>query len=208
MRPDPSQDDNATLFRRLANRDAEAFGELCRRFLDKLRAFARYRLRNQPELDPLYDEEDAVISGLNLLWERLMRNKLVPPDSLDDFLRLARTLIARRITARVRRLNAKMRRPGANGTTGRDLSFDGPHVPDDLDLYVCDLPPPDVSTIAKDEVEWLMSLLGKKWRAIAELRWEGKTVDEIVVIRRKPRRTIERMFQQIHEIWTKAQRDS
>jgi hypothetical protein len=65
MRSNPSSEDLPTLFGRLADRDDEAFGEICRRFWGKLLAFARSRVRREPELRRFYDEEDAVGSGLN-----------------------------------------------------------------------------------------------------------------------------------------------
>jgi hypothetical protein len=64
MRPDPSSEDIATLFRRLANRDSEAFGEIWSRCRDRLLAIATSLLPHGYEPDPLHEAEDAMISGM------------------------------------------------------------------------------------------------------------------------------------------------
>ena len=50
--------DMAELFRRLAAPDRGASGEIARRLWSRLRPAARRRLRREPELATLYDEED------------------------------------------------------------------------------------------------------------------------------------------------------
>ncbi len=196
MHPDPASEDIPTLFQRLTCRDAEAFGEICRRLWGRLIAVARSRVRREPDLCPVYDEEDALNSGLNLMWQSFLTDNLVPPDGLDDFLRLARTFIVRRITHKLRQVRSTKRQPAG-----------WVYVPDDLDIFACGLPRPEVELISNDMVNWLLSLLCREARAIVELRLEGNTIDQIAEPRGKPRRNIERMFQEIRATWTDAQRD-
>ena len=201
MNRDRLSGDAATLFQRLADRDGEAFGEICRRLWDKLLAFARYRIRREPDLCPVYDEEDAVGSGLRFMWIHLMQGRVVPPDGVDDFLRLARTIIARRITAKRRELRAGKRFPSVNGDVHGGFQFQGRDVPDDLDLCPSDLTGPEAQAISADLERWLLDLLGPELREIAEARFEGKSIDRIAERRGKSRRTIERMLQEIRAIW-------
>jgi len=196
-----------TLFQRLASRDGEAFGEICRRFRGKLLAFAKYRVRREPDLCPIYDEEDAVGSGLRFMWIHLMQGVVVPPDGVDEFMRLARTIIARQITAKLRELRADKRSPSVNGDVHGGFQFQGDYVPDDLDLCPSDLTGAEAKAVSEDLERWLLDLLGPGLREIAESRLKGKTIDQIAKRRGKSRRTIERMFQEIRAIWASAMRD-
>jgi hypothetical protein len=54
----------AELFRRLAAREAAAFGQIAAHLWDGLRATARRRLKQEPKLAGVYDEDDALQSGL------------------------------------------------------------------------------------------------------------------------------------------------
>ncbi len=207
MHSEPSSENLLTLFQRLATRDRGAFGELCRRFRGKLLAFARCRVRREPELRPIYDEDDAFSSGTRLMWQKLMAGELVPPDGLDAFLRLARTIIAGRIRYRAHELKAGKRHRSVKADDDGVFPPLGTSVPDDLDLLASDLPAPEVSVFLEDDYRWLMSLLGPELRQIVELRTMGQTIDRIAERQGKSRRTIERMFQEIRGIWEDAQRD-
>ncbi len=76
------------LFQRLRGRDGEAFGEICRRLWASC-SLRRDIVCAQPELGPVYDEEDALASTLSLMWIQFMEGRTVPPDGVDEFLRLA-----------------------------------------------------------------------------------------------------------------------
>ena len=207
MPSDPSSEELPTLFQRLALRDREAFGELWRRIRGKLRAFARFRVRREPDLRPIYDEEDAIDSGARIIWLKLIAGDLVPLDGLDDFLRLARTIVAGRIRNKVRELGARKRHVPENGDDDGIFRVQATYVPDDLDLLACDLPPPEASLMFNDQYSWLIGLLDRDLQQVAELRLVGKTIDQIAEKQGKSRRTIERMFQEIRAIWGAALRD-
>jgi DNA-directed RNA polymerase specialized sigma24 family protein len=190
MKSDLSSAEFSELLRRLRKCDSQAFGELYVRLMPKLIAFASFRARRQPELTPIYDGRDAFQSGMNAMWMSIMAGKMPAPDSVDDFLRIARTFIKRRINAKVRELKATKR-------TGRFATF----VPDDLDVFAGDLPLPDAVAIADDEYHWFLGILRDEFRELAELRIKGHSVVEIAELRGKPLRTIQRMFHEIRLIW-------
>jgi DNA-directed RNA polymerase specialized sigma24 family protein len=207
MHTDPSSENMQSLFQRLRSRDGEAFGEICRRLWDELLVTARYRVRRQPELGPVYDEEDALASTLSLMWIQFMEGRTVPPDGVDEFLRFARTIIGRRIAAKARELRAAKRSPSANEDSHGGSGFQGHDAPDDLDRWPAGLSNSDCEIVSKDLHRWLLSLLGRELGEIVEYRIDGKTIDQIAKRMGKPRRTIERMFHEVRLIWLSAQRD-
>jgi hypothetical protein len=177
MRSDPSSEDMPTLFRRLASRDGEAFGEICRRFWGKLLAFARSRVRRKPELRRIYDEEDAVGSGLNLMWLRLMKGLVVPPDGVADFMRLARTMITRRITAKLREERAAKRHPSVNADADEGFRFQPGYMPDDLELWPTGLPGPEVTgDLGSDQVSGFFLALSQSACFRSSHIWNCRTI--------------------------------
>lgn len=203
--PDPR--DMTELFRRLADREAGAFGEIAARLWRQLCGSARRRLRQGPELDGIYDEEDAVQSGMSYMWRGILEGRMAPPDGVDSFLRLARTIVLRRIASHARDGRVARRHPDPSGahewTTGPFQRY----VPDDLSLYECGLPGPEAGLIAREESMWLLSLVDPVVRDIAEGRLQGLTITEIAVKYGSSRRTIERVLREIMRIWTDALRE-
>jgi hypothetical protein len=198
----------AELFRRLAMLNQSAFGEIATRAWDMLRSIARRRLAREPELTGIYDEEDAIQSSLTIYWLGLLSGKLPPPDGMDGFLRMARTIIARRIRATARAQGAQKRNPTPNAEEMWSIGTLYWLVPDDVDLLAFSLPSAEAEAIAADQTRWLLSLLGWELREVAEDRFlYRRTVDEIAAIRRKSRRKIERMLSDIRTIWYDAHRN-
>jgi DNA-directed RNA polymerase specialized sigma24 family protein len=205
LSPDPK--DMPGLFKRLAVGDREAFGAIAIHLWGQLRAIARYRLKNKPQLRPIYDEDDAVGSGLGLMWSGIMEGTMRPPDGIDRFLGLARTIIARRIKDQARKLGAAKRDPTLHGDLDWSSGPLGTHVPDDLNLYECGLPPPVVEAAAKDEFRWLRTILIPEEREVVDLRVSGASIAQIAERREKSVRTIERMFEEIRKKWAEAMRE-
>ena len=81
-------------------------------------------------------------------------------------------------------------------------------APSDLDLRPFGLIGPEVIVTARDLNGWLMSLLGWELREIAKYRSAGETIDQIAKRRRRWRGTIERMINEIQQIWDRARRDA
>ncbi len=148
--------------------------------------------------------EDAVQSGMTRMWEAILAGEQSPPDGVDEFLRLARTIIARRIMARARAERTGKRNPTPH--PGPDWSTGplGPFVPDDLNVFQCGRPRPEAEAIAEDLTEWLLSLVDPSVRHIAALRLQGHTVAEIAARSGMRRRTLERELARIREIWRRA----
>src|SRR5579883_3389962 len=128
----PDRNEMAELFRRLAARDHRAFNEIVTHLWGRLRAIAKVRLKHQPRLAAAYDEEDAVQSGVTRMWEAILAGQQSPPDGVDEFLRLARTIIARRIMARARAERTGKRNPASNPEPAWSAGPLGPYMPDDL----------------------------------------------------------------------------
>lgn len=189
-------------FRRLAAFDPAAFGEIASRLWARLRPGTRRRLRRTPELAGHYDAEDAFQNAMSLMWLRILDGSMAPPGGVDDFLRLARTIIGRQITAKARAERAAKR----NSTP-----FDEPawstgrldrYVPDDVSVFPSGLRTPEAQAIAEDETRWLMRILGPALREVAEARLlGGLTIEEIARIRGVSPSTVSRMFQEIRAIW-------
>ena len=203
--PDPR--DIAELFRRLAAREKEAFGEIAMRLRDQLRQFARKRLERNPELSAIYDEDDAWQSGVSAMWNGILAGNLAPPDGIGSFLRIARTIIGRRITAKARAERAAKRNPNANAPpdwmTGPFHSL----VPDDVNVFRLDESLREAQMIAEDTTMWLMSLLGPKLRHVAQERFlYGKSLEEISAKTGIPVRTVKIMIEDIRGIWQDAAR--
>ena len=203
--PDPK--DMADLFQRLAAREAAAFGEIATRLRDRLRWTARRRLKREPELSAIYEESDAIQSGLGHMWKGILAGTMAPPDGVDSFLRGACMIIVRRIGARARAERAAKRDPTPNRERDQaSRTLHGP-VPDDLDLLESRLMGPEAERIAHEELQWLLSLIDPVVRDIAEGRLRGLTVAEIALKRGRSTRTIERVLGEVLKIWLKALRD-
>ncbi len=60
---------------------------------------------------------------MRAMWETLLVKDLAPPDGVDDFMRLARTLIARRITAKAARAECGQAQSGGERGRGPRLAL-------------------------------------------------------------------------------------
>ena len=143
---------------------------------------------------------------MRYIWIHLGQGKIVPPDGMDDFLRLRGTIIAGRIKAKVRELKAAKRFPSTvDGDRG--IRYQGRFVLDDLDLWPSNFDRIERMSVDQELDRWLLSILGDELRGVAEDRIEGLTIDSIAQRRGKSRRTVERRLQEIRAIWEQALRD-
>ncbi len=199
--------DMSELFRRLLAHEAAAFGQIVTRLRDRLLPAARRRLERKPDLRAVYDEEDAFQSAMSLIWFRILSGDMDPPGGLNDFLRLARTIIGRRITAKARAEGARKRNPTPNEeATGSAESLDE-YIPDGVGVFRSSLPAPEAQAIAEDETRWLLGILGWKLREVAEDRFlDGLTIDQIARRRGISPSTVARRLGEIEEIWKAAVR--
>jgi DNA-directed RNA polymerase specialized sigma24 family protein len=201
---DYPHEDMPILFKRLAIPDLRALGEIARRLWPRLRAIARRRLKDEPELSAVYSEEDAIQSSLVQIMRGLVRGKLHPIEGEDHFVRLFRTIVHRRIMAAKARRGTHERNELTLPGRLSKLERLGLYVPDCLDLLECGLPEPEVVAMAKEELEWLLSLLGSELHSLV-LDWlNGLTVEETAAKRGQSRRTIERRGKEIRDLWKLA----
>src|SRR5262249_7315438 len=154
-----------------------AFDEIVHRLRDRLLRSARRRSERKPEVRAVYDEEDAFQSAMSIIWFRILAGDMDPPGGVDDFVRLARTIIRRRITARERAEGACKRNPTPNeAATGSAGPLDE-YIPDGVSVFRSVLSAPEAQTIAEDETRWLLNILGWKLREIADDRFlDGLTI--------------------------------
>ena len=195
------------LFRRLAALEPAAFNEIVVRVAEPLRAFARRRLRRVPELSATYDEDDAFQSALSVFWLQILGGGMEPPGGMDDFLRLARTIIDRRVRDRARAERAAKRNPTPNQDPRCSTGPIDRYIDDGADVLGAGIPLSEAQLIAEDETRWLLRLLGWRLGEVASDRFvDGLTVEEIAAKRQMSERTVARHFQEIREIWREAVR--
>jgi RNA polymerase sigma factor (sigma-70 family) len=193
------------LFGRLAAREAAAFGEIVTRLRAKLLPTARQRLEREPELHAIYDADDALQSALSIMWFGILSGEIDPPGGADDFLRLARTIIRRRITAKARAERGPERNPTPHEASPRGPGSLDASVPDAANVFQSDLPLPEAVAIAKEETRWLMSLLGPELREVVHYRFiHGLKIEQIAERMGLSPRTISRRLQEIQQIWQDA----
>jgi RNA polymerase sigma factor (sigma-70 family) len=195
------------LFRRLAALDGSAFDEIVGSLRDRLLRPARRRLERKPDVRAVYDEEDAFQSAMSIIWFRILAGDMNPPGGVDEFVRLARTIIRRRITAKARAEGAQKRNPTPNEPAAVSVESLDECVPDGLSVFRSSLPAPEAQAIAEDETRWLLNILGWELREVAEDRfYDGLTIDQIAQRRGISPSTVARRLDEIMVIWRAAVR--
>jgi DNA-directed RNA polymerase specialized sigma24 family protein len=135
-----------------------------------------------------------------------MQGRSKPPEGLAEFFRLARTIVRRRIRNRSRAMKAAKRHAQAIADDHEPDRGQKGYVPDDLDLLACDLPAPEASVIVEDSYDRFMVLLRPELQMIVQGRLMGLTTAQIAAALEVSIRSVERMSQEIREIWSQAER--
>lgn len=188
---------------------SQTLSEACRFYSGQLLAFARRSLRKEriPEAD--YAPEDSVQSGFHMLLDAVVRGKLNSVEGVEGCLGLLRRAIAQKISAERRRLDAA-KRGGTGVRRGRQPESEPEPSPRmvpvaaDLNLFESGLPEPEVLFISYEVVKQFRSLLNPEQAEIVNMRLGGLSNAEIAQSLGTSRRTIERHFEDIRQLWSKS----
>ena len=130
----------------------------------------------------------------------------------DDFWRLYRRILARKVSDAVDRQKAIKR--GGGGTTRHTEKPDiaGTRAPgtavavptDDLDLLQSGLPSPEVEAIAKETTASLIGLLRPDLQKVARMRIDGRTIPDIAAELGVSARSVDRMLETIRSTWVSS----
>ncbi|MDB5308357.1 MAG: sigma factor [Gemmataceae bacterium] len=180
----------STWIDRLKAGDPDAAGQLWVRYFRQLVAQARARLGGATS--PLADEEDLALSAFDSLCQGVRQGRFPYLYDRGNLWRLLITLVAQKVIGLYRR----ERRLKRGGAVAPDAA-----ITDPADLLAAE-PPPDVLAQMTEECDRLLARLeNDTLRAVALLRLEGYTVEEIAVRLGCVPRTVERKLEMIRRLW-------
>ncbi len=200
-----SEESIALLLSSLRDNDEKAINELWRTWFNRLKRFARRRMKAVP--GQAYDEEDAAQSALVSFCIGLEKGKYEGLSDFDSLSRLLITITARKVaTRRVHELTQK--RGGGKVLLESALAVgdDNATAPDYAEAADHE-PGPDVITEFADECENLVARLSDDdLKAILVARLEGFSTAEIAEQLSIDIRNVERRLVKIREIWKRSHR--
>jgi RNA polymerase sigma factor (sigma-70 family) len=193
------------LIQRVKEGDAAAAQELLARYLRRLLGFARAKLRGRNLRAA--DEEDIVQSVLLGFYLGAERGQYSQCQDRDDLWHLLAKITEHKIQNLLRHEDAQKRRrhqPGeaTSSPSGQDTPPVGPQGKQPADPHLS----PDLEVAAGEQVERLLALLkDKQLIAIAVMKWDGYSNEEIAKLLGCSARTIQRKIRLIRTIWSEAE---
>jgi DNA-directed RNA polymerase specialized sigma24 family protein len=179
--------------------DPAAAQQLWERYFRRLVGLARKRLQGAPRRTA--DEEDVALSAFDSFCRGAERGRFPDLTDRDSLWRLLVVMTARKAT-HLRRDQGRQKRGGA-----AQFTTDTPAEPDDesvLGQVLSRDPTPEFAAQMTEECERLLRGLGDDdLKAVALLRMEGYTVEEIAGRQGCVARTVKRKLQLIRSIWEK-----
>src|SRR4051794_39710961 len=192
-------DDAVTLWLEgLREGDAEAAQKVWSRYFERLVCLAGSRLPEHARRD--YDEEDVALSALRTFFAGAREQRFPQLADRSDLWALLVVLTRRKAAAYVRH-GRRLKRGGGEVKGESALEApDGDAI--SLDALMGEEPTPAFAAEVAEECRRLMDLLGDdSLRAIATLKMQGHTVEEIAGKTGITRRTAERRLQIIRGKW-------
>jgi DNA-directed RNA polymerase specialized sigma24 family protein len=179
--------------------DVAAAEKLWRRYFQDLVRLSRDRLRAAPRA--MADEEDAALSAFDSFVRGAARGRYPRLDDRDDLWRLLVVITERKALDQTRR-ERRLKRGG-----GKILGMRDPASGDDLDRALAGVaasePTPEFAALVADECRVLLSRLrDDSLRAVAHLRMEGYSSEEIGDRLGCSLRTVARKIEIIRRTWT------
>lgn len=176
---------------------AEKLFEEC---FDRIVRMARSRL--SPSLRRMGDEEDIALSVFQSLCMGLDQGKFPDLSSSRNLWRLLTTMTARKVVDWAHQQNRLKR--GGGQVRGESVFFDAGRADAvaGFDGFVSDDLAPEVALHLAERVESLLTLLDPELRAVAALKMDGLTNDEIAEQLECNARTVQRRLQAIRAIWS------
>ena len=189
----------------LRNNDDDAINELWRTWFNRLKRFARRRMKAVP--GQAYNEEDAAQSALASFCAGLDKGKYEGLSDFDSLSRLLITITARKVATR-RSYELALKRGGGrvlleSALSPGDADSAGSHYRE----APAESPGPDVISEFADECESLVARLhDDSLKAILLARLEGFSTAEIAEQLSIDIRNVERRLAKIRETWLRSHR--
>ena len=184
----PSRGSVSCWLGQLKGGDSIAAQQLWDRYFRRLLGLARVRLQGVPKR--VADEEDVAACAFASFFRGVEAGRFPRLDDRDDLWRLLVTLTARKAN-RLRRHEGQQKRTGAVEASDEDL-----------DAIIGPEPTPAFAAEVADTCQFLLErLTGESLPAVARLKMEGWTNDEIAAQRGCSPRTVERKLELIRAKW-------
>jgi DNA-directed RNA polymerase specialized sigma24 family protein len=180
--------------------DAAAQG-LWENYFQRLVALARRKLPANARR--VADEEDVALSAFNSFCDGVRRGRFPQLSDRDDLWRLLVVITARKAQAHAR-LQTRLKRGGGQ-VRGESVfaATDGGPEGAGMGQVAGAEPTPEFTAEVADQCRRLFGLLEDEGlRAIASLKMEGYTVDEIAAKIGRSRRSVLRRLELIRELWS------
>jgi DNA-directed RNA polymerase specialized sigma24 family protein len=183
--------------------DAEAAQKLWQRYFEALVRLARNRLRGAPKV--VADEEDAALSAFDSFCRGAARNRYPLLDDRDDLWRLLVVMTERKALDHAR--HQRRHKRGGGKIRGMPEQADG----DLKGRGALDLPSPEptpefAALVADECRNRLAQLRDDSLRAVARLRMEGYTNEEVSERLGCSLRTVARKLELIRGTWAGERR--
>lgn len=200
-----SNDDDVTRWvSGLGGGDESSIANLWEHCFPKLRRYAKSRL--PPNLLRTLDEEDVALSAFKSLYQLAQKEGLPGVGSRDELWKLLMCITARKATAHVR--NETRQKRGGGKVRGESIYMQGDVRSGGLHEAASDGLAPDMEVQIDDQCRHLLDCLeDDTLRAIALLRLDGHTVDEIATRLACAKRSVERKLNLIRKTWESENAD-
>jgi len=197
-----AEGDSVTIWiRQLKIGDADAAQQLWNRYFERLVRLAQRRLVGAPR--QMADEEDVALSAFNSVCIRAAEGKFPKLDDRQDLWRLLVTITVRKALAQRKYANRQKRRPGEGGQLRSD-----DEDADAIQQVMGTEPSPELAAQMAEDCRLLIEQLSDpQLCAIAQLKLEGYTNEEIAARLGTVARTVERKLQRIRMLWAATVED-
>jgi DNA-directed RNA polymerase specialized sigma24 family protein len=184
------------LIQQLKDEDADAAGEIWRRYFQRLLPLARSRLKRLPV--SAGDAEDVLVSVFDRFFRAAQEDRFARLDDRDDLWQLLLMLTERKVTDEFRKWTAQ-KRGGGNVVHETDV----PRLELDRIRELADHgPPPEVVAAFNENLARALDRLAEgTTREVALLRMEGYANKEIAEKLGIALSSIERKLRVVREVW-------
>ena len=178
--------------------DAEAASALWERYFETLVSLARARLRGPRQA--VADEEDAALSAFDSFCRGAARGRYPRLDDRDDLWRLLVVITERKALDQIER-ERRLKRGGGK-IVGMLGTADADDKVENAAGVACPMPTPEFAALVADQCRCLLGRLrDDSLRAVALLRMEGYSNDEVSQRLGFSLRTVARKIELIRRTW-------
>jgi RNA polymerase sigma factor (sigma-70 family) len=190
------------LFSGLKDCDEAILAQIWQRFFPRMAGLARKTLSGLPKCG--VDAEDVAQSAFVSFWKALDSGSGFAFGGRDDLWKLLGVITARKARKHVRRQLASKR---GGGKTRAESELALPAETDNanftLDQVIGEVAPPEFDLSCEE----MLLLLDEAHRAVAVLRLQGYTSDEIASRLECSPRSVQRRLEEVREHWVRATED-